>query len=82
MLSGLNFDLIPNDAVGIVALDNNNPLYYQHAVAQYTFPIVRKTDTEIELSNSTTMNHDSYLGAIVSSDRETVFWVNETRPLP
>lgn len=82
MLSGLNFDLIPSDAVGIVAIENDYPLYYQHAVAQYSFSIVRKTDTEIELSNSTTMNNNSYLGAIVSSDRETVFWVNETRPLP
>lgn len=43
-----------------------------------------KTNTEMELELGTMVEHgmSNYLGAIVSNDRETIYWVNDTKPLP
>lgn len=85
MLNGVNFDLIPSNAVGIVASDNNNPLQNRDAESgDRLYSIVEKTSNTMRMVLRATSSHvlNVYLGAIVSSDRETVYWVNNTKPLP
>lgn len=85
VLSGVNFHYIPEDAVGIIAFDNDAPLANIDAQpAFWLFDIGEKTDTRMTMHQRETSTHGdaNYLGAIVSADRQTVYWVNETRPLP
>lgn len=84
-LSGSGFPLIPDDAVGIVAENNETPLMYRSTSAEYLlYDIQSKTGTDIVLRHRTddVFHQNTYLGAIVSADRDTVFWVNESKPLP
>ena len=84
-LSGVLFDSIPNDAVGVLADDNNEPLaYVDTSQPSLLFSISEKTANRMVATQNTTGSHGSntYLGAIVSSDRQTIYWVNETNPLP
>lgn len=85
VLKGSNFDKLPADAVGVIANDNDRPLYFVGtATDTQTFEIVSKTATTLEVAQVTTSSHSLpiYLGAIVSADRETIYWVNNTKPLP
>lgn len=84
-LRGANFNQIPMDAVGVLASNNDLPLENRDVPqAILLFDIVSRTDTEMLMRQRTTISHgvDNYLGAILSADRQTVYWVNETRPLP
>lgn len=77
--------MIPDDAVGVVSQYNDRPLYNKdNTSAVYTLQIVEKQDRRIVLSAGAADSHayEFYLGGVVSSDRQTVFWVNETEPLP
>lgn len=83
---GLGFDNIPDDALGILATDNNNPLERLNTdVRDYLFNITSKNNELLSLHQSyDTAPHtvNSYLGAIVSNDRSEIYWVNRTNPLP
>ena len=77
--------MIPDDAVGIVAADNGNPLQFRYNEFSTTrFHIGERTDTSMEMipNSESARATSTFLGGIVSSDRETVYWVNETRPIP
>lgn len=84
-MTGGGFKYIPADAVGLIAYTNNNPMEY----LTDTDPI-HLYDIEVLNSNEIRATHRvpnkpgrrSFLGAIVSADREVVYWVNDTNPLP
>lgn len=76
---------LPVDAVGIFAAANDAPLQFLNATTDpFLYEINRLSDSEVvAVCKSPTGGHGAnYLGAIVSADRATVYWVNETEPLP
>lgn len=81
-LQGVNFSSLPSGAVGIIATYNDDPLHYVNGGANFEISLSIVSDTEISALHNTTMNNPSYFGAIVSNDRQTIFWVNTSRPLP
>lgn len=84
-LEGVNFNLIPNDAVGVLADHNNNPLEYKDTTFEaYKMGVEHTEDGKIVVTNgySSIYTTAKFLGAILSADRQTVYWVNETNPLP
>lgn len=85
MLRGSLFDKLPADAIGVIAISNDLPLrYIDTENPTQMFRIVSKTDTAIEVEQVSSSTHTLgvYLGAIVSADRQTIYWVNNTQPLP
>ena len=85
VLSGDNFNNIPADAIGIYAIDNDNPLANRYSDTEwFLFDIVEKSNNTMRMKNRNPVAHSdaNYLGAIVSSNRNTVYWVNNDRPLP
>ena len=84
-MTGANFHLIPNNAVGILAWSNSDPLTYLNSNdGKYLFDIVEKSETRMRVSQRVESTHGSknFLGAIVSADRNVIYWVNNTEPLP
>lgn len=84
-LEGVNFDQIPSDAVGVMSEFNNDPLNRKDTTSPiYVLNIVEKTGNRMILRAGGSADHSTpfYLGAILSADRETIYWVNETKPLP
>lgn len=84
-LIGSGFDDIPNDAIGVSAIDNDNPLeFLQNTNPSGLVSIAEKTQNRMTFTQSTEYVHTygAYLGAIVSADRNTIYWVNNTKPLP
>lgn len=84
-LAGHGFGYIPSDAVGIVATDNNAPLANRYSDnPSANMVIMSKSEDAMRLSYSYAhqISVPLYLGAIVSSDRSEVYWINENRPLP
>ena len=84
-LRGSGFLSIPADALGIWSSMNDDPLHNRYNETPYNRSvIVNQTDNllTIQYPESHNATVARYLGAIVSADRETVYWVNETRPLP
>lgn len=85
LLTGRGLLLIPDDAVGVLAISNNNPLQFRTAAdAAFTFHVGNHSDVLIEMVADAQMSHGSniYLGGIVSANRQEIYWVNETQPLP
>lgn len=85
VVSGSGFDVIPQNAVGIVAYTNGDPLRFRYDFDPvHTFSIVDKSDDEITLVHDgvSAPSNGSYLGAILSADRSVVYWINNSRPLP
>lgn len=84
MLTGSGFGRIPSDALGLLAYDNDNPLrFINDSEGVHLYGIESQTETEISLRmvTQTALSLDNYLGAIVSADRQTIYWVNESEPL-
>lgn len=84
-LIGHRFDLIPNDALGIMAEFNNDPLELIDTENDgFLYRITEKSDEQIEMEQIVQGSHSvpTYLGAIVSLDRKTIYWINDTKPLP
>lgn len=84
-IDGNNFDAIPYDAIGLFADDNEAPLAFIESTSDtHLYDIVSKTTTHIELVSlsPTELHTANYLGAIVSRDRQTIYWTNTTKPLP
>ena len=85
MLRGRGFDLIPDDAVGTISAHNDDPLESRNSsTPTQIFEITAKSDTEMVISQATAASHrvPTYVGAILSKDRNIVFWENDTAPLP
>lgn len=85
ILHGGGFNLLPANALGISAIDNDNPLHYLNTNANTRLFSLSVGDdtTAVAIPNNAAVHEDpSYLGAIVSNDRHTIYWVNKTRPLP
>jgi hypothetical protein len=84
-LEGAGFTLIPQNALGILAIANDNPL--QALNTQYNdqlFSIEVLNDFELVATSKSAVIHASpnYLGGIVSQDRNSIYWTNNTEPLP
>lgn len=84
-LTGDRFDMLPDDAIGILSTENDNPLsarYNQNA--RNIFDITARTNETMTLKvrNEESHNEANYLGVILSADRETIYWINESKPLP
>ena len=85
ILRGKGFGNIPDDAVGIGATSNDDPLEYVNTTnAALILQIAEKTDIQIRMTQDMQYSHTyaAYLGAIVSADRQTIYWVNTSKPLP
>lgn len=66
-------------------MSNGNPLGNRYSQDDFVvFDIVSKTDDEMTLRCRELITHGApvYFGAILSNDREEIYWVNTTRPLP
>ena len=82
---GSGFDVIPSDAVAIIAIRNENPLEYLHTLDHWaSMAIEAKEDDSISFrfSEAFSFANPLYIGAIVSADRSQIYWVNNTEPLP
>ena len=81
---GNGFDVLPFDAIGVPMIANDRPLEYRDTIApQAIMEIVERSDTRIVVRSGTEVIHaQSSIGALVSSDRSVVYWVNDTNPLP
>lgn len=76
--------LVPDDALLVVSNNNDNPLAFIDGAARYFYPITSRTDSSIvfSLSTSNSFGEDMYGAAIVSQDKQTVYWENKSKPLP
>lgn len=78
-------DLIPDDAVGIISYDNDDPL---QQVSEGTFrtkvKIIERGVGYIKFESNTThtYNGNFYLGVIRSTASGVDWWINDTKPLP
>ena len=84
-MTGEHFAQIPNNAVGLYAVSNDDPLASRYGdVDWYFYDIVENTGTSMRLVSRNAFGHAvaNYLGGIVSADRQIVYWVNNSRPLP
>lgn len=82
-LEGENFDLIPDDAVGYGAVNNNWPTQFDGSDdTHYRYGIIEKENNRIvlELTGELMFSIPGYLGCI--SKDGIVYWQNETAPLP
>lgn len=77
-------NLIPEDAIGLRSSENDNPLMhrYDEAATQIYDLELNENSIVATLRGSTQIGVTVYFSAIVSADRSTVYWVNNTRPLP
>lgn len=77
--------IIPNDAVAIMSDDNTNPtVYIGTQNVNIILPIVDRSYGRIRFAGDVAITHGSpwYLGIIVSADRQTIYWTNNTQPMP
>ena len=84
-LRGLGFVHIPQDAIGVYSANNESPLetrYSTNARNLGNVSIVDNNTMSVIMKAPHEYGTSHYLGGIVSKDRETVYWVNETAPLP
>jgi hypothetical protein len=84
-VQGSGFLTLPDDVIVIISDDNDNPLKYLNDTRSlYRVGLVMRTNDHMLFEQDTTHGYStsSYMGAIVSSDRRTVYWVNESKPLP
>lgn len=85
ILRGRGFSEIPDDAIGIGSNSNSDPLRFKDAVVETNLMrITEKNDIELKFTQDAPHGHNNptYIGAIVSADRQTIYWVNNTQPLP
>lgn len=82
---GKGLNLLPDDCVGILATDNDNPLEnIESTAADRLEVLVSKTynSAVFRYASQHWVNANLYLGAIVSADRSTIYWTNTSKPLP
>lgn len=84
-LRGINFNLIPQDAVGVLMVSNDDPLFNRDTTFNnrlFDLNVISDTELTATQRNPSEHNTPSSIGAILSQDRQTVYWVNDMRPLP
>lgn len=84
-LHGVHFENIPAGAVGCFSVDNTRPTMFIDSTSDVdtaVITVISDTEATCTQAGSHTMTGASYLGCIVSADRQTIYWVNKTRPLP
>lgn len=78
-------DIVPENAIAVFSGVNDNPLVNRYATDRWVLGEVA-TVSETRITTTQSDPHDVasafYLGALVSPDRETIYWVNNTAPLP
>lgn len=85
MVLGHRFDLLPDNALGIMARSNDDPTEKKDSVEDtYLFDITEKTEKRmVFVAREQTAHVPNYLGCIVTQDvPRTLLWVNDTKPLP
>lgn len=83
-MTGRGFNNIPDDALGVLAYSNTAPAENINTERDdWLYLMDEKTPTKLVLRQKISGTHgiQTYLGAIVSQDRQTIYWVNETTPL-
>lgn len=79
------FDLIPDDAIGIISYDNDDPL---QQLPEGTFRtkvrIVERGVNYLKMESNIAHAYSGnfYLGVIRNIAAEKNYWVNDTKPLP
>lgn len=84
-LRGQNFDLIPDDAMGIISNDNDDPLKLVGEGTRRTqLTIVERGEGYLKLQSNTAHSYDGdfYLGVLMKRSTLEYFWINDTKPLP
>ena len=83
-LRGTGFDGLPDDVVAVPMIRNDFPLELRYNDRPWNvMTMTRNSSTEVTFGNDVTETHSAIsIGAILSNNRETIYWVNETRPLP
>lgn len=85
ILQGVNFDMLPDDVIGVLASDNDRPTQYINSTNLRYFIDVVEEKSETMLSITQQAPHEStnmyYLGCLVDGQKN-ILWINETRPLP
>lgn len=83
-LRGNGFAELPDNVVAVPMLNNNDPLQLREIEsAANVMRMTRISPTEVEFAASAAAAHTAAsIGAILSNDRQAVYWVNETNPLP
>ena len=81
---GRGFSNVPSDAVVITSFQNNTPLMYRYETDNVSvLPVTIVDDNTLTaVGGEHEYGTRRYPGAILSNDRETIYWVNNTRPLP
>ena len=82
---GEGFSEIESGALAWVSQDNNNPLqFYDQEADVYKYDVEVVSDNELLLipKHSSRAVRNTYIGVIASPDREKVYWLNNTNPLP
>lgn len=76
---------MPANAVGLYAIDNDEPLAYKDTdMSQLIFDLTVVDDNNCIATCRDARTHlqANYLGCIVSADRTEVIWTNTNKPLP
>lgn len=79
-LVGNNFNDIPANAIGLFARHLDNKLEFRYTINEsLLYRIADKTNETMRLESyePTTQHARNFLGAIVSKDRNIVFWIND-----
>ena len=81
---GRNFNQLPVDAIAVPMIKNDWPLELRYNTsAANVMTMTRMSDTEVIFQARDEREHNpASIGAILSNDREKIYWINDTRPLP
>lgn len=84
VLKGAGFDALPENAIAVPMINNSEPLQFRYNELGYNVMTMnRMSNTEVQFESTTIADHSpKSIGAILSQDRETIYWVNTTNPLP
>lgn len=76
--------MLPDDIIGVLSYDNDNPLNGLKTTALgYYCELVSKNNNTMVFSSLYSAVHPAiYLGALVDKNRTTIYWINESKPLP
>lgn len=81
---GNGFSSLPAGTVVVTSYNNDNPLQFRYADLSASALRVEVIDDNHmrTISPSYNLGAPRYAGAILSGDRDSIFWVNESKPLP
>ena len=85
VLIGNNLDKIPAGAIGVYASRNNQPMQHRYDREDYhIWNITEQAPERLVLTPKVVyqLSNNIYLGGILSYDGETIYWQNDTSPLP